>query len=62
MGMEPEQEERKQAVALAKAVEIAAVNGLSAEGVRRGCARSWMGTGTLFGAAFVVSRLPVYSR
>ena len=31
MGMEPEQEERKHAVALARTVETAATNGLSAE-------------------------------
>ena len=61
MGMEPEQEER--AVALAKAMETAAANVLSAGGeARQGCARSWIGTGMLFGAAFVVTRLPVSSR
>ena len=35
MGMEPEQEERERAVALAKAVETAATNGLSAGGEAR---------------------------
>ena len=35
MGMEPEQEERERTVALAKAVETAATNGLSAGGEAR---------------------------
>ena len=35
MDMEPEQEERERAVALAKAVETAAANGLSAGGGAR---------------------------
>ena len=35
MGMEPEQEEREYAIALAKAMETAAANGLSAEGEAR---------------------------
>ena len=61
MGMEPEQEERERAVALAEAKKNAAANGLSA-GVRRGCARSWIGTGILFASAFMVTRLPVSSR
>ena len=43
MGMEPEQEERGLAAALAKAVETVAANGLSVR-MRRGCARSWIGT------------------
>ena len=61
MGMEPEQEERERAVVLAKEVESAAANRLSA-GVRRGCARSWIDPKTRFGAAFVVTRLPVSDR
>ena len=35
MGMEPQQEERERAVALAKAMETAAANGLSARGGAR---------------------------
>ena len=49
MGMEPEHKKRERAVALGKAVETAAANDVSA-GVRRGCARSRIGTGTLYGA------------
>ena len=61
MGMEPEHEERERVVALARTMETAVEKGVSAE-VRRGCARPWIGTGTLFGAVFVVTRLPVSSR
>ena len=52
--------DRERAVTLAKAVETVAANGLSAGG--GGCARSWIGIGTLFGAAFEVTRLPVLRR
>ena len=58
MGMEPEQGERERAVVLAKAVKTTAGNGLLAGG-GLGSARSWIGTGTLFGAAYVATRLSV---
>ena len=61
MGMEPEQEKRERAIALAKAMETAVANGLSAGGEAR-LRETWIGTGTLFGAAFVMTRLLVSSR
>ena len=65
-GIEPEQEKRERAVALAKAVGTAVCKlrcrMFCWPGVGRGFKRSWTGNGTLFGAAFEATRLPVSSR
>ena len=55
--MEPDQEKRERAVALAEAVETAAAN-VFRPWVGQGCARSWIGTGMLFGATFKVTHPP----
>ena len=61
IGMELEQQELERAVALAKQWRLLRQM-VCRPGVGRGCARSWIHTGTLFGVTFVVTRLPVSSR
>ena len=60
MSIEPGREEREHAVALAMQWRLQR-RIVCRPRVRRGCARSWIGTGMRFGAAFVVIHLPVSS-